>query len=127
MLITASHAQFIGEVHKLLGCPMELCQQQCFLNSLLHMKHENVTRYIAYQRNWSCSTLKDDVFFISSCINHGLAIEMVWHDVVERACQNTLHPHFPRYIGIIGGTHVMIWKPLNNMEHSKWLDSCKKM
>ena len=43
VLVIASHARCMGEVHKLSGCPLELSPQQHILNYLLYMKHDNVT------------------------------------------------------------------------------------
>ena len=116
VLVIASHVWSIGEVDKFLGCSMKLCLQQHFLNFLLYMKYDNITSYDAFKWNWSCSTLNDDVLFISSCIDHALANDMVLTDVAERACLSTLIAHFSRCNDIVDGILVKIRKPWNNQE-----------
>lgn len=116
VLIIASHVRSTGEVDDFLGCSMKLCMQQRFLNFLLYMKYDNITSYDAFQWNWSRSTLNDDALFIPSCIDHALANDMVWTDVAERDCLSTLKAHFSRYIDIVDGILVKIWKPWNNQE-----------
>lgn len=43
MPIIAFHAWSTTEVHKLLGRLVMFCPQQHFFNSLLYMKHDNIT------------------------------------------------------------------------------------
>ena len=73
VLVIDSHAKSTSKVHKLSGRPLKWCPQQRLANFILYMNYDNVTSYDVFKWNWSCSTLSDDVLFISSCINHALA------------------------------------------------------
>lgn len=66
--------------------------------------------------------LKDDWLFISSCIDHALIGEMVWHNVVERIHFITLNPHILGCTCIAHGTFLKIQKPWNNLKYSKWFN-----
>jgi hypothetical protein len=74
----------LGEVLVVLNKPSKLTPEQCFLNFILYMKHDNVTKYDASMWNWSKSALCDDALFIASCINNALDNEVHWPIVEEK-------------------------------------------
>jgi hypothetical protein len=71
------------------------------------MKHNNVGTYYFLHWNWSC-LCDDDVFFVASCTKCVLEREMLWPNVEERCCFDTINHNFPGCIGLIDGTLVYI-------------------
>jgi hypothetical protein len=62
--------------------------EQHLLNFILCMKHDNVTMYDAFMRNWFKFTLCDDAFFIASCIKHALVDEMYYFTLKDKVILN---------------------------------------
>jgi hypothetical protein len=91
------------------------------------MKHDNVTMYAAFMRNWSKSTLCDDAIFITPCINHALGDEIQWPTPEERLSLGVHLREILGNIGFIDGTLIEIRKPWYNETHGTWFNGQKKM
>jgi hypothetical protein len=109
------------------GGPTKLTPEQCLLNFIVHLKHDNVVAYESFQWNVDRSSLCDDAIFIASCINVAFAHEIYWSNEMERRRLASINPHFPGCFGIIDGVLVKIWKPWNNSNHAILLNGHKKV
>jgi len=67
----------LGEVLVVSSRQSKLTPEQCFLNFILYMKHDNVIKYDASMWNWFKSTLCDDALFIASFINNALVMRSI--------------------------------------------------
>ncbi len=101
----------IGEVLVVSNKPSKLTFEQCLLNFILYMKHDNVIMYVAFMWNWLKFTLCDDAIFITSCINHAFEDEIRWSTLEERLTLGVHLQEIPRCIRFIDGTLIEICKP----------------
>jgi hypothetical protein len=63
------HLKSTEELHHISKQLSKLTSEQHLFSFILHMKHDNVTKYDAFLWNWSKSAINDDGIFIASCIN----------------------------------------------------------
>jgi len=70
------HVRSIREAHCTSNQPSKLTLEQCLLNFILYMKHDNITKYDAFMWNWSKNVINDDDMFIASCINYTIVDEI---------------------------------------------------
>jgi hypothetical protein len=78
---------------------------------VFYLKHDNVTRFNAYNWNWSKSSACDDTVFVASCINEALKHELTWPSPNERRTLSQNLPDFRGCIGFIDGTLIEICRP----------------
>ncbi len=64
------------EAHILVGRSSKLNFEQCLLNFILYMKHDNMTMSHAFMSNFANCSICNYVIFIMSCINHALINEI---------------------------------------------------
>jgi len=55
------------------------------------MKHDNVTKYDAFLRNWNKNAMNDDGIFIESCINFAITSEIQWPIIEDRFWLHSFH------------------------------------
>lgn len=55
---------------------VELTPEQCLLNFILYMKHDNVIYLDSMFWNWSRLVVCDDVIFVALCVNEAIANEI---------------------------------------------------
>jgi hypothetical protein len=121
-----NHARLTEEVCNLFGWPCKLTLKQCLLNFLLYFKHDNVTIHDAFMWNWSKISICDDVIFIWSCINEGIANEIQWLIVKERVTFASGIRDLPSCMRFIDGTLVETCNLWNNVTHQTWFNGRKK-
>jgi hypothetical protein len=68
---------FVNDHHIQKGHPSKLCLEQCLLEFILYMKHDNVYMYDIFLWNWSKGEICDDTIFIASCVNDAIGDE-IW-------------------------------------------------
>jgi hypothetical protein len=71
-----AHVRSIEVPHHIFERPSKLTLEQCLLNFILYIKHNNVTKYDAFLWKWKKIAINDDGIFISSCINSTIANEI---------------------------------------------------
>jgi len=64
------------EAHILVGRSSKLNFEQCLLNFILYMKHDNMTMSHAFMSKFANCSICNYVIFIMSCINHALINEI---------------------------------------------------
>ncbi len=127
------HVRSTWEPHHISRRPSKLTPEQCFLNFILYIKHNNVTKYDAFLWNWRKIVINDDGILISSCINSTIVNEI-------HHCQWNLMAHYwgvsglgytlPQFQGCIrftDGTLIKIHKPCNNPTHWNLFHGQKQM
>ena len=65
----SSQARATGAPRTVFGRRPKLCPQQRLLHLIFYLNHDNVTRYDAYNWNWSKLSACDDAIFVYSCLN----------------------------------------------------------
>jgi hypothetical protein len=127
VLTIIGHVRSIWEGHCTFNWSSKLTMEQCLLNFILHMKHDNITKYDAFMWNWSKSAINDDGMFIASCINFTIVDEIRWPTIEEQQVLGTQLSQFQGYIGFINGTFIKIHRPWNNPTHQSWFNGWKKI
>jgi len=54
----------------------KLCLEQCLLEFILYMKHDNVYMYDVFLWNWSKGVICDDTIFIAFCVDDAIGDEI---------------------------------------------------
>lgn len=98
--------------------------EQCLLNFIIYMKHDNVVTHIWVFYVGMCR-VPLYVMMPSSSFRASMVLLHMWYrgrDEIERRCMGVLNPQFPGCVGIIDDKLVEIFHLWNNPLQSKWFN-----